>query len=256
MPNKKNLFGIDYSIVDYQSATAVIMEAARAHQSFGVSALAVHGLMECVWSKELAEAVNKIDLVVPDGQPVRWALNSLHQTGLLDRVSGPQLSQHVLQAMDREGMRLFLYGSTAATLEKLTGYIQKTHPAVEICGIHEDRFREATPEEDRHDIQRINASGAHVILVGRGCPRQERWVSAHLGEINGVMMAVGAAFDFFAGNIKPAPRWMQRAGLEWFYRLLQEPGRLWKRYLTTNTAFGYHFAKHKLRQLFGRRAQQ
>lgn len=251
-PNKKHLFAVDFSVLDYQEATEHIMRAARSRRSFGVSALAVHGLMECVWDPDLARSVNRIDMVVPDGQPVRWALNSLCKTKLEDRVSGPELTRRVLQALNESGLGVFLYGSTAPTLEKFSKFIRLTYPQVQICGLHEDRFRNATPEEDRIDTERINSSGACVVLVGRGCPRQERWVAEHLGRVNAAMMAVGAAFDFFAGNIKLAPHWMQRAGLEWLYRLAQEPGRLWKRYLKSNSAFLYHFAKHKLAGMFKR----
>ena len=121
-------------------------------------------------------------------------------------------------------MSVYLYGSTPETLEKFVAFININYPGVNIAGIHPDRFREATPEEDPADIEKINESGAHIVLVGRGCPRQEKWVAHHLGKINAVMMAVGAAFDFHAGNISQAPAWMQQAGMEWFYRLIQEPG--------------------------------
>ena len=111
--------------------------------------------------------------------------------------------------------------------------------------MHADRFRDATPEEDAADIEKINASGAHIILVGRGCPRQEHWVADHIGAINGVMMAVGAAFDYHAHKLSLAPRWLSRMGLEWFLRLVQEPRRLWRRYLVTNSMFIYLFLKHR-----------
>lgn len=246
MLQKRNLFSIHYSLVDYHSASDLIIERASANQSFGVTALAVHGLIESVWDENLAQQVNKIDMIVPDGQPVRWALNSFHEAGLKDRVYGPILTLHVLEKANEKKLRVYLYGSTSITLQKLSAFIQKAYPDVVICGIHVDRFRDATPEEDEADIRKINESGAQVVLVGRGCPRQERWVANHLGKVNAVMMAVGAAFDFYAGTVKQAPRWMQKAGLEWLFRLIQEPGRLWKRYLTTNSYFIYLFLRQKL----------
>jgi N-acetylglucosaminyldiphosphoundecaprenol N-acetyl-beta-D-mannosaminyltransferase len=243
---KKPLFQVSYSITDYAEATKIIIENAKRRQSFGVSALAVHGLIECYKDKTLRAQVNKINMVVPDGQPVRWALNLVHHSGLKDRVCGPILTQWVLEACHENSLKVYLYGSTDATLTKFQVHIRSAYPRITICGVHEDRFREATPEEDAADIEKINRSGANVVLVGRGCPRQERWVSDHIGKVGGVMMAVGAAFDFHAGNIKLAPKWMQDNGLEWFFRLLQEPQRLWKRYLFTNSQFIFLLFKQLL----------
>ncbi len=244
---KYQLFTANYSITDYKRASETIIKAARERQSFGMSALAVHGLIETVKDKNLRELVNKLDMIVPDGQPIRWALNSFYKAGLDDRVTGPILTKYVLARASEEKLGVYLYGSTPETLEKFTAFININYPGVKIAGIHPDRFREATPEEDASDIRKINDSGAHIVLVGRGCPRQEKWVANHLGKINAAMMAVGAAFDFHAGNISQAPLWMQQAGLEWFYRLIQEPGKLWKRYLTTNPHFIFLFLLCKLR---------
>jgi N-acetylglucosaminyldiphosphoundecaprenol N-acetyl-beta-D-mannosaminyltransferase len=243
---KKPLFNVSYAITDYEEATRVIINNAIDKRSFGVSALAVHGLIESYKDLLLRNKVNKIDMVVPDGQPVRWALNALHHTTLKDRVCGPILTKWVLEESHKNALKIYLYGSTQATLEKFSHFIEKTYPKITICGVHTDRFREATPEEDVQDIEKINRSGANIVLVGRGCPRQEKWVSDHLGKVNSVMMAVGAAFDFHAGNIKLSPKWMQDNGLEWLFRLIQEPQRLWKRYLFTNSYFIYLFFKEFL----------
>jgi exopolysaccharide biosynthesis WecB/TagA/CpsF family protein len=244
---KFQLFTANYSITDYNRASETIINAARQRKSFGMSALAVHGLIETVKDKSLRAMVNSLDMVVPDGQPIRWALNSFYKAGLEDRVTGPILTKYVLAKASEEKLSVYLYGSTPQTLEKFTAFIHINYPGVKISGIHPDRFREATPEEDLADISKINDSGANIVLVGRGCPRQEKWVAGHLGKINAAMMAVGAAFDFHAGNISQAPLWMQQAGLEWFYRLVQEPGKLWKRYLTTNPHFIILFLVCKLR---------
>ncbi|MDF9799662.1 N-acetylglucosaminyldiphosphoundecaprenol N-acetyl-beta-D-mannosaminyltransferase [Catalinimonas alkaloidigena] len=248
-PSKKNLFTVHYSLVNYESASDVLVEHASQNNSYGLSALAVHGLIESVWSKELNEKVNKIDMVVPDGQPVRWALNYFHKAKLSDRVYGPTLTLYVLKKASEQNLKVFLYGSKKSTLVKFEAFIRNNYPGVQICGIHADRFRDATEEEDLEDIQKINESGAHIVLVGRGCPRQERWVADHLGKVNAVMMAVGAAFDFHAGNVSQAPSWMQNLGLEWLYRLVKEPKRLWRRYLYTNSYFIYLFIKYSLKPL-------
>jgi exopolysaccharide biosynthesis WecB/TagA/CpsF family protein len=243
---KKMLFHVGYTITDYEKATDIIIRNAINRKSFGVSALAVHGLIESYKDKTLREKVNKIDMVVPDGHPVRWALNAIHQTHMKDRVYGPELTKRVLEQGNQYSLKVYLYGSKEDTLQKLEYYIKQNFPKIAICGIHADRFREATEEEDKADIEKINRSGAHLVLVGRGCPRQEKWVSDHLGKINSAMMAVGAAFDFHAGTVKQAPRWMQDRGLEWLFRLMQEPQRLWKRYLFTNSHFIYLFFKQIL----------
>ncbi len=246
MDLQKQLFNVRYSITDYNKASDIIIEKAAAHTSFGVTALAVHGLIESVKNKPFRSLINKLDMVVPDGQPVRWALNSFHKVNLKDRVAGPILTDHVLAKANNKSLSIYLYGSTAATLEKMQEVIRLKYPKITISGTHADRFREATVEEDEADIKKINDSGAHIVLVGRGCPRQEKWVANHLGQIHAPMLAIGAAFDFIAGNIVLAPRWIQNSGFEWLYRLIQEPKKLWKRYLTTNTHFIYLFITCKI----------
>jgi N-acetylglucosaminyldiphosphoundecaprenol N-acetyl-beta-D-mannosaminyltransferase len=244
---KLQLFTANYSVTDYIRASETIIAKARINKSFGMSALAVHGLIETVKDKAFRAQVNKLDMVVPDGQPIRWALNSFYRAGLEDRVTGPILTKYVLARASEENLGVYLYGSTPETLSKFKAFININYPGVKISGTHPDRFREATEEEDLADIEKINESGANIVLVGRGCPRQEKWVASHLGKINAAMMAVGAAFDFHAGNISQAPKWMQQAGLEWSYRLIQEPGKLWKRYFTTNPHFIFLFLLCKLR---------
>jgi N-acetylglucosaminyldiphosphoundecaprenol N-acetyl-beta-D-mannosaminyltransferase len=243
---KLSLFGIIYTATDYSAATKLIIDNASKNRSFGVSALAVHGLITAYRAPALKLLVNKIDLVVPDGQPIRWALNSFYRAGLKDRVYGPTLTLKVLKAANFENLKVYLYGSTAETCKRFSRFININFPNVKIVGVHVDRFREASEQEDISDVAKINATGAHIVLVGRGCPRQEVWVAEHLGKVNAAMMAVGAAFDFHAGTVKQAPRWMQDSGLEWLFRLIQEPERLWKRYLLTNTIFILLFLKYKI----------
>jgi N-acetylglucosaminyldiphosphoundecaprenol N-acetyl-beta-D-mannosaminyltransferase len=185
--------------------------------------------------------------VVPDGQPVKWTMNLFHRTALEDRVSGYELTLAVLEKANKLGLKVYLYGSVEVTLIKFTSFIKENYPNIKITGMHPDRFRDATPAEDIEDSQKINKSGADIVLVGRGCPRQERWVAGHLGKINAPMMAIGAVFDFCAETTKRAPLWMQNTGLEWLYRLYKEPKRLWKRYLITNSIFIYLFIKGLLK---------
>lgn len=234
---KFNLFGVNYAALDYTKAVDTIINKATNNSSFGVSALAVHGLMEAYNNKQLTTLVNKIDLVVPDGQPIKWSLNYFFNAQLADRVYGPTLTWKVLEAANANSLAVYLYGSTQKTIALFIEQIKASFPHITIAGFHIDRFRDANYAEDIADIIKLNQSGAQIVLVGRGCPRQEIWVAEHLGKVNAVMMAVGAAFDFHAKTIKQAPKWMQDKGLEWLFRLTQEPKRLWKRYLFTNSKF-------------------
>lgn len=238
-----DVFGVELSVTTYDHAAEAVLEAAAERRSFGLSALAVHGLMEAVNDDSFRVKVNSLDMLTPDGQPVRWAMNALHGCDLADRVYGPDLTWVVLERAAERGIGVYLFGSTAETCRRFEDRIRGRFPNAIISGVQPDRFREATPEEDDADVARINESGAGVVLVGRGCPRQERWVADHLGRVDAAMLAVGAAFDYGAESLRPPPVWMQRVGLQWLFRLGQEPSRLWKRYLFTNSAFLYRFAR-------------
>lgn len=238
-----DIFGVDLSVTDYADATRRIVEAGQERRSFAMSALATHGLMEAVHDDAFREVVNSLDLVTPDGQPVRWAMNLLHKAGLEDRVYGPDLTWKVCGAAADAGVGIYLFGSTPETCDAFVAAILKEWPHAIISDVQPDRFRDATPEEDAADIERINNSGAGVVLVGRGCPRQEKWVGAHKGQVNAAMMAVGAAFDYHAGQLRKPPAVMQKYGLEWLWRLGLEPKRLFKRYAITNSQYVVQLGK-------------
>lgn len=245
--NKQTLFGVGVNATTYDEVVDAVMAAAADRRPFGVAALATHGLMTAVHDEAFAADLARLDVVTPDGQPVRWALNRLHGVGLTDRVYGPDLTARVCAEAAAEGRSVFVFGSTDATCERMVAELRHRWPDLVIAGVQSDRFREATAEEDAADVARITSSGAGVVLVGRGCPRQERWVAAHLDRIPAAMLAVGAAFDYFAGNLRRPPAWMQRHGLEWLWRLALEPRRLLRRYVVTNTQFLARFATEVLR---------
>jgi exopolysaccharide biosynthesis WecB/TagA/CpsF family protein len=165
---------------------------------------------------------------------VRWALNTLHHAGLTERVSGPTLTLHVLRAAADEGLPVYLYGSTEQTLDRLERNLHTTLPALKIAGREASKFRTAHLGEDQEIADRITASGARIVLVGLGCPRQETFVHAMRPLLPMPLLAIGAAFDFHAGLLRRPPRWIRRSGLEWLWRLASEPGRLWRRYLKLN----------------------
>lgn len=247
-----DIFGVQMSVTDYGDSIDQIIQAGQEKRSFAMSALATHGLMEAVHDPEFLEVVNGLDLVTPDGQPVRWAMNILHDTGLKDRVYGPDLTWKVCGAAADAGVGIYLFGSTPETCEKFVAAILDEWPHAIISDVQPDRFRDATPEEDAADIERINNSGAGVVLVGRGCPRQEKWVGAHRGQVDAAMMAVGAAFDYHAGLLKKPPAVMQRFGLEWLWRMGLEPKRLFKRYAVTNSQYVVQLAKAVIQKRIGR----
>ncbi|HEX6249801.1 MAG TPA: WecB/TagA/CpsF family glycosyltransferase, partial [Gemmatimonadaceae bacterium] len=171
------------------------------------------------------------------GQPVRWALRWLHGVALADRVRGPTLMLQVCEACAREGIPVLLYGSRAVTLDRLAANLKTRFPTLVIAGRMPSAFRELSEDEQLAIAGAIRASGAGLTFVGLGCPRQEVWAYENREMISMPALAVGAAFDFHAGTLPEAPGWMQRAGLEWLYRLAREPRRLWRRYLLLNPLY-------------------
>ncbi|GAB5401914.1 MAG: WecB/TagA/CpsF family glycosyltransferase [Aureliella sp.] len=234
---KKNLLGIGIDAVDYEAAVARIISAAERRKAYGVSALAVHGVMTGVLDREHCYRLNQLELVVPDGQPVRWGLNLLHKTQLPDRVYGPTLTLKVCEAAAQHGVKIFLFGSSEETLEKLSNNLLHQFPGIQIAGMQPSAFRTLTQQERDALVDTIRQSGAEITLVGLGCPRQEIWAFENRDRLSMPVMAVGAAFAFHAGQLSQAPPWMQDRGLEWLYRLVAEPGRLWKRYLFLNPLY-------------------
>lgn len=246
---KRNVLGVLLDAVDYDAATAAVLAAARAGRPFTVSALAVHGVMTGVLDPEQKYRLNRFDLLCPDGHPVRWMINRAHGAHLADRVYGPFLTLRVCAEAAHEGLPLYLYGSTPEVIERLRTALAERFPGIVIAGARPSRFRAATAEETAADAAQIRASGARLVLCGLGCPRQEVWAYEMREAIGVPILAVGAAFDFLAGNLRMAPKWMQDRGLEWLYRLLAEPRRLWRRYLILNPLYLWHCA----RQLWLRR---
>jgi len=194
-------------------------------------------VMSGVHDHAYAARLNSFDVVTPDGQPVRWALNLLHRVGLRDRVYGPDLTLSVLGRCAAEGLPVYLYGSKPSTLDRLRGRLAVRLPHLVVAGSEPSKFRESHPGEATEIADRIRACGARVVLVGLGCPRQEVFAHALRPLVDMPVLAVGAAFDYHAGQLRKPPAWMQRYGLEWLWRLGLEPGRLWKRYLLLNPAY-------------------
>lgn len=232
-----SVLGVRVAATDYERATARVIAAAKSRSALGVTALAVHGVMTGVQDSTQRYRLNSLDMCVPDGQPVRWALNWLHGCGLRDRVYGPELMLRICARATSEGLSIFLYGSTPEVLERLKSNLVARFPSLVIAGAVPSRFRTISPSEKTRVVSDIRASGSSIVFCGLGCPRQEVWTYEYREALGVPIIAVGAAFDFFAGTVRQAPKVLQRYGLEWAFRLVSEPRRLWRRYLLLNPRY-------------------
>jgi len=230
------ILGVPVQPTSYQAAIAQIMAWAEKNESRYVCAANVHMVMEAHDSPSFMDVVNHADLVTPDGMPLVWAMRRLGFPKQ-ERVYGPDLAIQLIEAAAQNSVPIGFYGSTPNVLESLVNKFRKEYHSINIAYSFSPPFRPISSEEDAQIIHEIHASGARVLLVGLGCPKQEEWMAQHKDKIKAVMIGVGAAFDFHAGMKSQAPAWMQKRGLEWLYRLIHEPRRLWKRYLYHNPRF-------------------
>lgn len=230
------VLGARINALGWDETTAQIGEWARRRESRFVCVSNVHMVVTARQDRELAAAMHASDLATPDGAPIAWMLRRMGFAGQ-PRISGTELMRAcVVQAAGR-GEPIFLLGSTEETLAALKRQLLAEVPALRVAGAVSPPFRALSDKEDEAIVALINASGAGTVWVSLGCPKQEKWMLEHRGRVNAVMLGVGAAFDFIAGSKPRAPGWMQAIGLEWAHRLASEPGRLWKRYLVTNSLF-------------------
>jgi N-acetylglucosaminyldiphosphoundecaprenol N-acetyl-beta-D-mannosaminyltransferase len=220
----------------YEDASRRVLQWEREGRSAYVCVATVHMTMETFDSAAFRQVVNGADLVTPDGRPLVWALRSLGVKSA-SQVRGTDLMTHVAELAARESVPIGLYGGTSELLEVLVRVLKARYPEVRVVCQIAPPFRPLRPEEDEAVTREIIASGARILFVGIGCPKQERWMVAHKNRIRAVMLGVGAAFDFHTGRVAQAPHWMQVAGLEWVFRLLMDPRRLWKRYAKHNPRF-------------------
>ncbi|HEY0841822.1 WecB/TagA/CpsF family glycosyltransferase [Methylotenera sp.] len=196
----------------------------------------VHSLVTARQDEAFRKALMDADMATPDGMPIAWMLRQMGFPNQ-QRINGPDLMWNYCQLAERINEPIFLYGSTQKTLDILQQKLLAFFPKLLIAGTCSPPFRKLTNQEDTEIVNLINQSGARVVFVSLGCPKQELWMAEQRGKINAVMVGVGAAFDYHAGSIKRAPLWMQHHGLEWLHRLYSEPRRLWKRYIVTNSIF-------------------
>ena len=246
LPPKRDVFGVPVSVTDYDELVRLVVAHAAARRPLAVQFVSAHGLTLAARDRAFAKVARGFDISASDGQPVRWALNRFHAAGLDGRVYGPEATRRTLAACERARIGVYFYGGTQGSLAKLLGRVRAAHPRLIVSGGESPPFRPLTDAEHDAVAARVNASGAGVLLVGLGCPKQEQFVHRHRRDVAAVQLAVGAAFDFLAGTKPTAPRWMQRNGLEWLFRLGCEPRRLWRRYLVHNSRFAWLWLRAEL----------
>lgn len=231
-----NVIGAPIDALTWDQAINRISSWSRARDSRVVCICNAHSVVSARQDPNFAQVIREADMATPDGAPVAWMLRRLGHAQQ-QRINGPDLMWRYLEHAQLRGESVFFYGNTESTLAKLRVRLLAAFPALNIAGAISPPFHALTADEDAAIVEQINASGAGVVFVSLGCPKQERWMAEHRGRVKAVMIGVGAAFDFHAGTTKRAPSWMQNGGLEWLHRLLSEPRRLAKRYVVTNTLF-------------------
>ena len=197
----------------------------------------VHTTMMAVENPQFSKILNSSSLVTMDGRPLVWAAKNMGKKKAT-RVAGPDFFQHICSISPEKGYTHFLYGGREGVPERMQKILESLYPGIRIVGVYSPPFRPLTREEDEAVIKKINAAKPNFVWIGLGAPKQEQWAHEHLEKIHAnIFIGIGAAFDFIAGTIKRAPKWMQDSGLEWLFRLSQDPARLWKRYLVYNTKY-------------------
>jgi N-acetylglucosaminyldiphosphoundecaprenol N-acetyl-beta-D-mannosaminyltransferase len=248
---KVNLLSIAINTGTYNDFVQTIIASGQSGKSHYTCVANVHMLIEAHRDDHFADIVKNADVITPDGKPLAWALRLLYgikQT----RVAGMDLLPDLLEAAGAEEMPVYFYGATEQVLEKTKNYLAGRYPELRIAGSYSPPFRKLTPEEEHEIVERINNSGARLVFVVLGCPKQERWMASMKDRINAVTVGVGGALPVMLGLQQRAPEWMQQAGLEWLFRLLQEPARLFKRYAVTNSMFIYLLFREYFRSKLAR----
>ncbi len=232
----RRILGMRVDATSYEDAATRILTWARAGESRYVSVATVNNVMQAYDDPVFAAAMDGADLVTPDGMPLVWGLRALGVPGAT-RVYGPDLTPIVCALAAQESVPVGFLGSTPDVLDDMVAALRERFPGLRVAFAVSPPFRTPTPEERARTTREINESGTRILFVGLGTPKQDLWMAEHRGHVQAAMVGVGAAFDFIAGRKAQAPSWMQDAGLEWFFRLVHEPKRLWKRYMVQNPRF-------------------
>lgn len=238
------IFSTDIDALDWSSAISKVSEWGRNGVSRYICICNSHSVVTAHKDPDFAKIINSADMATADGAPVAWLMRRLGSP-IQKRINGPDFMWKYCAYAARTEESIYLYGGSANTVATLQQKLHQSFPDLRIAGAYSPPFRPLTELEDAAVVDVINTSGAGVVWVSLGCPKQEKWMAEHRGRIMAVMVGVGAAFDYHAGTITRAPKWMQDNGLEWLHRLCSEPRRLWKRYLVTNTLFIW-YAAHQM----------
>jgi N-acetylglucosaminyldiphosphoundecaprenol N-acetyl-beta-D-mannosaminyltransferase len=248
-PPRVDVLGVGVSCLTLDSAVEEVSGWVARGEHRYVCVTGVHGVMESQRDPRLLEIHNRSGLTTPDGMPLVWSARWAGRREVT-RVYGPDLMLAVLARAAERGWSSFLYGGGPGTAELLADRLNSRFPGLRIAGTWTPPFRPLTPQEDADVVRVIDDSGAHLVWVGLSTPKQERWIAEHVDGLRAnALFGVGAAFDLVAGTLPQAPRWMQRSGLEWAYRLGREPRRLWRRYLRNNPAFAVKVLAHPPRMV-------
>ena len=244
MLTKKRVISIDVSIGRYQDFLDEIVALSLRKESAYICVANVHMVIEAYDDKEFQQIVNKAAIVTPDGMPLVKVLKAFYGIQQ-DRVAGMDIFPDLLRRAAENGLRVYLYGSTDQVLNEIKKRAKHLYPDLQIVGMYSPPFRELTSEEQEMIVEKINSVSPHLVFVSLGCPKQEKWMAKMQGKVHATMIGVGAAFLTFIGELKRAPKWMQDLSMEWLFRLVQEPQRLFKRYAYTSPKFVYLFFKHR-----------
>ena len=234
--NRVRVVSLAVGICDYDSAAARVIELARLKNGGYICISTVHMVMEGYDNPDYAARVNAADLIVPDGMPLVW-MQKLQGIGQASQVRGTTLMIKLFGIAERSNLSVGFYGGRQEILDKISVRLKKEFPDLKVNYLFSPPFKPLTDAEDAEITANIKNSGTDILFIGLGCPKQERWMAQHKDKLPTVMLGVGAAFDFYAGNVSESPEWISRIGLEWFFRLIQEPKRLWRRYLILNPRF-------------------
>ncbi|WP_242826900.1 WecB/TagA/CpsF family glycosyltransferase [Butyrivibrio sp. MC2013] len=245
--DKFHLFGIEYSIGRTEEAVLHVIRHAKELSGKYVCFSNVHTSVMARENPEYAHVLNGSAFTFPDGNPIAVLQRKRGLSGA-DRIAGPDFMEHMFRNTQDGKLSHYFYGSKQETLDRLKENLEKRYPGIVIKGMYSPPFRKLSEEEDKEHVEMINAAGADIVWIGLGAPKQEKWMKDHEDKIDGIMMGVGAGFDFHAGTIKRAPDWIQKIGFEWLYRLFQDPSRLIKRYFITNIKFFWYIAMESLKK--------
>ena len=239
---RKKVVSLGITISPYNQFIQAVIQAARQHQPGYACFANAHMVVEAVRNPAFARAVNAATWTTADGMPLAWAIRLLYGQQQ-ERITGMDALPTLLQQAASQAISVYFYGSTPEVLAECGRFCARHHPGLTIAGMHSPPFRPLTSDEENEAVQRITASGAGLVFVALGCPKQETWMASLSHRIPAVLLGVGGALPVLVGVIKRAPGWMQRLGLEWFYRFMQEPRRLFTRYVTTNSLFLYYLLR-------------